>query len=96
LPPFTFTNDPSRREIVSGILHDLKPFKFTPGRKFDGFGHLGDTVFAGIDGKKMRLYFDVILKCLLNGYVVGPLLKLCVSIQDGYAKNKNVFKWEID
>ena len=56
------------KEIVSGILHDLKPFKFTPGRKFDGFGHLGDTVFAGIDGKKMRLYFDVILKCLLNGF----------------------------
>jgi hypothetical protein len=43
------------REIVSGILHDLKPFKFTPGRKFDGFGHLGDAVFAGIDGNKMML-----------------------------------------
>jgi hypothetical protein len=40
------------KEIVSGILHDLKPFKFTPGRKFDGFRHLGDTVFAGIDGNK--------------------------------------------
>jgi hypothetical protein len=57
------------REIVSGILHDLKPFKFTPGRKFDGFRHLGDTVFAGIDGNKMMLYFDVILKRLLNGYL---------------------------
>ncbi|CAC5417553.1 unnamed protein product [Mytilus coruscus] len=60
---------PGERQVVFDVLEDLKPFKFTPERKFEGFGKLGENVFACIDGNKMKIYLDIIVNRLLSGHV---------------------------
>ncbi|CAC5368189.1 unnamed protein product [Mytilus coruscus] len=65
----TKTIFPGERQFVFDVLDDFKPFKLTPGRKFEGFGKLGENVFACIDGNKMKIDLDIIVNLLLSGHV---------------------------
>ncbi|CAG2216754.1 unnamed protein product [Mytilus edulis] len=63
------TLSPGEQQVMSDVLQDLKPFKFTPGRKYEGFEKLGENVFACIDGSKMKIDLDIIVNRLLSGHV---------------------------
>lgn len=65
----TRTVSQEEKTIVANILNEIKPFEFTPGRKFEGFEKLDETVFQGINVNKMYADFARIIERILAGQV---------------------------
>lgn len=68
-PRHTKTLSPGEQQVLSDVLQECKCFKFTPGRKYEGFEKLGKNVFACFDSSKMKITLDIIVNRLLLGHV---------------------------